>query len=169
MRTPRSILVIACAILALGALAPVASAASTPIPLHITKDCSGYTGDKPSFCKIAVSNLDAIPPGSKIWYLGPVLTNSYFLSSNVRLDNDKGDTAIGYCIFQARTSIGLCTFWAGTGKLVGFTAIADVTIDAEGLWHLDGTYYFEDVPKLPETSTEAPGPVAIHHAGHDNA
>jgi hypothetical protein len=164
MRVPRSIPVIACAILAVGAVAPVASAASTPTPLHITKDCSGYTGDAPSFCAIAVSNVDAIPPGSKIWYLGPVLTNTYFLSSNVRLDDDKGDTATGYCIFQARTSIGLCTFLAGTGKLVGFTAIADVTIDAGGLWHLDGTYYFEDVPKQPETSTEGPSPAAPHHA-----
>jgi len=164
MRAPRGIIVIASAVLAFGALAPAASAASTPNPLHITKDCSSYTGDAPSFCKIAVSNLDAVPPGSKVWYLGPVLTNSYFLSSNVRLDDDKGDTATGYCIFQAKTSIGLCTFWAGTGKLVGFTAIADVTIDGQGLWHLDGTYYFEDVPKLPETSTEASGQMPIHHA-----
>ena len=164
MRATHSILVIACAIVALGGLAPAASAGSTPNPLHITKDCSSNTGDAPTYCTIAVSNVDAIAPGSKIWYLGPVLTNSYFLSSNVRLDDEKGDTATGYCIFQARTSIGLCTFWAGTGKLVGFTAIADVTIDAQGLWHLDGTYYFEAVPTQPETSTDASGPIAIHHA-----
>lgn len=156
MRSTRSVLFVVGAILAFGIGASTVAAASTPNPLHVTKDCGTFTGVKPSYCTITVSNLSTIPPGSKIWYTGPVLTNSYFLSSNVTLNAGKGDTATGYCIFQARTSVGLCTFWEGTGKLLGFTSVVDVTIDAAGLWHFDGMYYFADPPKPPDTSTEAP-------------
>lgn len=41
--------------------------------LHITKECSGYTGDTPSFCTVTESNFEAIPKGTKIWYWGPDL------------------------------------------------------------------------------------------------
>jgi hypothetical protein len=153
------------AILILVALPSGVAAASSPQELHVTKDCSTNNGVAPTYCTITVSNVTAIPPGTKVWYLGPVLTNSYFLSSNVRLDDDHGDTATGYCIFQAKTSFGLCTFWAGTGSLTGFTSVVDVTIDADGLWHYDGQYYFDDAARPPDTSTAAP-PVLSHRPGH---
>lgn len=56
MRSRRSVLVIASAILALGAVVPTVSAATTPIPLHLTKDCGAFTGTTPSYCTITVSN-----------------------------------------------------------------------------------------------------------------
>jgi len=155
MRPVRSVLIVASAVLILAALAPTVSAASTPSPLHMTKDCGTFTGEKPSYCTFTVSNIEAIPTGSRIWYTGPVLTNQYFLSSNVTIDAGQGGKATGYCMFEARTSKGLCTFWKGTGHLDGFTAVVDVTIDAAGLWHFDGEYYFADGPKPPDTSTES--------------
>jgi hypothetical protein len=161
MRTARGVLAVAGAILSLGLSAPTVWAASTPTELHVVKDCRTHNGVAPTYCTITVSNVDGIPIGMKIWYTGPVLANSYFLSSNVRLDDDLGDTATGYCIFQARTSLGLCTFWAGTGKLSGFTSVVDVTIDANGLWHFDGMYYFDDTPRPPDTST-----VGQERSGH---
>ncbi len=148
MRSMRSFLVIAGAILALSVGAPAASASSTPHPVHMTKDCSSYNGVAPTYCVIKESDLDVVPKGTKVWYTGPVLTNAYFLSSNVMLDPQNGSTATGYCIFETRTSTGLCTFWKGTGALTGFTAVIDVSIDAAGLWNFDGTYYFANVDEV---------------------
>jgi hypothetical protein len=151
MRSIRALVVLACTILLVTILAPAAFAASTPHPVHLVKDCSAYSGDNPSLCTVSASDLGAIPVGTKVWYTGPVLTNDYFLSSNVRLEAGNDATATGYCIFDARAteSTGLCTFWAGTGALLGFTAILHVTIDDLGEWHLDGDYYFDGVVDNP--------------------
>ena len=144
MRSFRMLVVLASTILAVTILAPATFAAPAAHEIHLVKDCSTYNGDNPSLCTISASDLGAIPVGTKVWYRGPVLTNVYFLSSNVTLEEDNGSAATGYCIFDARAaeSTGLCTFWTGTGDLTGFTAILHVTIDDLGEWHLDGEYYF---------------------------
>ena len=144
MRAMRTFLLVIAAMLVVFAGASTASATSASHHIHLVKDCSTYTGETPTYCTITVSDLAVIPPGTKVWYKGPVLTNSYFLSSEVTLDAGHGDTASGYCIFEAKTSVGLCTFWKGTGRLTGFTTVVDVTIDATGLWNWDGEYYFAD-------------------------
>lgn len=120
---------------------PASAAGSTPI--HLVKDCSTFVGEIPSYCEISSSDQAAIPVGAKVIYLGPLLDNQYFLSSNVLIDDAHGNTATGYCIFDARPTEerGFCTFWAGTGALAGFTAIFKVTIDQIGEWHLDGDSY----------------------------
>jgi len=146
MRLIRLLAMVAAATLAITAFTATVSASSSPHELHITKDCSSFTSVAPTFCKIAASNLGAIPVRAKVWYLGPILSNAYFLSSNVRIDAWHGNTATGYCQFDARESNGICTFWKGTGKLTGFHAVLQVTIDPKGLWHLDGTYYFPGKP-----------------------
>lgn len=150
MRILRSCFVAAATILALSLLAPVASADDPMLPMHLVKDCSHFTGEVPSMCTISSSDLAAIPVGTIVWYTGPVVNNVYFLSSSVTLDDGNGSTATGYCIFDARASrdqTGLCTFWLGTGKLAGFTAIADVTIDGTGLFHWDGDYHLPTVDR----------------------
>ena len=38
---------------------------------------------------------------------------------------------------------GVVTLAGGTGRFVGFQANADVTTDAEELWHWEGTYAFD--------------------------
>ncbi len=146
MRPGRTIILVLGAILAFGIRASAVSATSTPHEAHLTKDCSTYDGVAPSLCTVSASDLGIIPTGTKVWYLGPVLTNSYFLSSNVSLDAGNGNKATGYCIFEAKESVGLCTFWEGVGSFAGFTAVFNVTIDDGGLWHLDGIYYFSDQP-----------------------
>jgi hypothetical protein len=145
MRAIRIVVVLALAVAALGALAPAVLAASNPIPIHLVKDCSMFDGEIPSLCRISASDMAELPPGTNVWYRGPVLSNTTFLSSNVLIDAGNNSTATGYCMFDARAtaSTGLCTFWSGTGKLTGFTAIFHVTIDAMGEWHLDGVYYFD--------------------------
>lgn len=124
--------------------APTATAADTTgTPIHLVKDCSTFTAEIPSYCTISSSDHPAIPVGATVKYLGPLLDNPHFLSSNVVVDDAHGNTATGYCIFDGRPTEerGFCTFWAGTGSLAGFTAITKVTIDATGEWHLDGEYY----------------------------
>jgi hypothetical protein len=146
MRPARTTVLVLGAILAFVIRAGAVSATSTPHEAHLTKDCSTYDGQIPSLCTISASDLPQIAVGTKVWYLGPVLTNSYFLSSNVSLEAESGSKSTGYCIFEAKESVGLCTFWAGTGSLSGFTGVFNVTIDTQGLWHLDGIYYFSDQP-----------------------
>ncbi len=154
MRSGRFFLVLAATMIACFGMPTVVAAASAPTAAHLVKDCGTFSGAPSSFCTITVSDLEALPPGSKIVYLGPVLDNAYFLSSNVVADAGLNGKATGYCVFNGKTSTGLCSFWKGTGALAGFTAIFDVTVDSSGLFHLDGTYYFADVAKPPDTSTE---------------
>jgi hypothetical protein len=111
--------------------------------IHLVKDCSEFSGEVPSYCTISSTDYPPIPVGAKVKYLGPLLTNPHFLSSNVAIDDARGSTATGFCSFDARPAEqrGLCTFWDGKGALAGFTAIFVVTIDETGRWHLDGESY----------------------------
>ena len=113
------------------------------VPIHLVKDCSEFTGEIPSYCTISGSDYAPIPVGTRVNYLGPLLTDPHFLSSNVLIDDERGGTATGYCMFDPRPTEqrGLCTFWDGTGALAAFTAIFVVTIDSTGQWHLDGESY----------------------------
>lgn len=120
-------------------------------PIHLVKDCSMFTGEIPSYCSISSSDYAPIPVGAKVNYLGPLLINPHFLSSNVVIDDARGSTATGFCSFDARPGEerGLCTFWGGTGALAGFTAIFEVSIDATGLWRLDGESYGTPPSPMP--------------------
>lgn len=141
MHSIRRFLMIAGTVLAFTILAPAVSA-STPHALSLTKDCSKFTGAVPSYCTVTTSNLAAIPVGARIWYYGPVLSSTVFLSSTIVVDDGHHNTATGYCNLDARSGIGLCILWKGTGALTGFHAIVNVSVDAAGLWHYDGRYYF---------------------------
>ena len=52
-------------------VAPSLSASPRSGDLHVTKECSGYTGGAGSFCKITSSNVKAIEVDSRILYLQP--------------------------------------------------------------------------------------------------
>lgn len=137
----RLLILSAGAILAL-ALTSVASAAPTMQPLKISKECSQYTGEVPSFCTITESNLAGIPAGTKIVYYGPVTGSSLFGSSTAVIAVGNGDTALGYCVTYDTASppFGTCAFHAGSGTLAGFQAIVKVTVDDKQIWHWDGGY-----------------------------
>src|SRR5215469_11887900 len=98
MRSVRSLLAVATPILAFGVFAQAASAADKMKPLNISKECSQYTGGTPSFCTIKESNLDLIPPGTKVFYYGPVTSSLRFTSSSAVLALVPGNTAVCYCI-----------------------------------------------------------------------
>jgi hypothetical protein len=129
---------------AVSVLGPSAMAGATLTPLHITKECSEFTGDVPSFCTVTGSDFAAIPVGSKIFYFGPVIADPNFLSSRVVIRAGQGNKARGYCsviyLDPPTDTHGVCTFWKGTGALHGFHASVDYSIDSSGVLHWDGTY-----------------------------
>jgi hypothetical protein len=122
------------------AVSPSLSASPRSGDLHVTKECSGYTGGAGSFCAITSSNLKAIEVGSKILYLQPdqLFTPS---GSDVVLDppGPGNNTAFGNCSL----ALGVCTFSGGTGKFTWFHASVDVTHSPDfSLWYWEGTYSF---------------------------
>ena len=124
------------------ALTSLASAEPAMQPLNISKECSQYTGDTPSFCTITESNFAAIPAGTKILYYGPVTGSPLFSSSTAVIAVGNGDSAVGYCVVYDTASppLGTCAFHAGSGTLAGFQAVVKVTVDDKQIWHGEGGY-----------------------------
>jgi hypothetical protein len=109
--------------------------------LHVTKECSQYTGAAGSFCTIKHANVPAIKKGAKVIYASAPGAGS--LDSDVVLDSGDGDKAFGHVTLDFATKTGVVIFSGGTGRLSGFQATADVTYKAKkDLWHWDGTYRF---------------------------
>jgi len=115
--------------------------------LHVTKECSQYTGAAGSFCTITSSNIGEIQFGSKVFYDQVPGIPSGLLDSNVVLDAGHGNRAVGRCTLDLGTFRGLCTFSDGTGDLAGFSARIDVACASPNgtpcRW--DGTYRFRSV------------------------
>jgi hypothetical protein len=114
-------------------------------PLHVTKECSKYTGAAGSFCTITSSNIAQIVVGSTVTYDQAAGIPAGILDSNVILDAGAGNRAIGRCTLDLATGLGLCTFSDGTGDLAGFRARVKVSPPTDGLnWHWNGVFSFDD-------------------------
>ena len=142
MRVSSFILAAASAAITASGLTAAALASGPALqPLTVSKECSKYSGDNPSFCTIVESNLAALPAGTKVLYYGPVTNNPNFSSNNVILDDGAGSTAAGNCIvYFGAGPAGMCAFYAGSGKLAGFQAVVKVSVDAKQVWHWEGGY-----------------------------
>lgn len=128
------------AVAAAGVVAGVGSADATPRSgaLHVTKECSQYDGQAGSFCTITSSNIPQIKPGMRVVYLQALGQNG--LDSDIVLSMGHGSAAFGHVVLNGTTS--RVTFSGGTGAFTGFQADADVSVNAAGVWHWDGTYSF---------------------------
>jgi len=131
-------------VLAALALAPKAALAQEKKgQLHVTKNCSEYSGAAGSFCTITSSNLAEIKVGAKVFYDQAAGIPTNMLDSNVVLDAGTGDWAVGRCTLDLSTTLGLCTFSDGTGQLAGFHARVKISPPTDGVnWYWDGTYSF---------------------------
>ena len=162
MHSKRRLLVAAAAILSLAAIAPTVSAASPHSgALHVTKECSAYTGAAGEFCTITSSNLPAIPVGSKVIYEHALVYP--VLDTDITLDPPgPGAVAFGHVHLDLSTGQGVATFTGGTGDLTGFTAsvaVAPNPAEAYG-WTWDGTYSFSrDNFYLDKTCGPSPDPI----------
>jgi hypothetical protein len=110
--------------------------------LHVTKECSEYTGQAGSFCTFTSSNLAAIKVGSKVYYDQAAGTPTGLLDSNVVIDAGDGNRAVGRCTLDLSTYLGLCTFSDGTGEFTGFSARVDVSPAGGPDFIWNGTYSF---------------------------
>ena len=119
---------------------PVSASSERSGALHLTKECSQYTGLPGSFCTFTKSNLAAIKRGSKVFYDQADGIPTGMLDSNVVLDAGSGNRAVGRCTLDDTTNLGLCTFSDGTGQLAGFQA--RVKVDCTSVCRWDGTYRF---------------------------
>jgi hypothetical protein len=133
------------AVLAMAASVAVGAATSASNSrsgaLHVTKECSAYTGLVGSYCTITSSNLPLIKVGSRVVYAQAAGTTS--LNSDVTLVVGNRKLAFGHCQLDFATGAGLCTFSGGTGAFRGFEARADVSYLGGPNWAWNGTYSFD--------------------------
>ena len=135
--------VAAAAILALSLAVPAVVAASPRSgDLHITKECSQYTGAAGDFCTITASNINAIKVGSRVVYAQAADFVAMTLDSDITVVRQGNSTAYGHVILDLVTGTGTVTFSGGTGEFHGFTGSVDVTPLSAPNWAWDGTYSF---------------------------
>ena len=144
MHSKRSLLTVAAAILSLAALAPAVSATPRSGDVHVTKECSDYTGAAGDYCTITSSNVAAIEVGSRVIYLQPLTFP--VLDTDIVLDppGPGNNVAFGHVYLDLGTGAGVATFTGGTGKFTWFHASVAVTPNAAESygWAWDGTYDF---------------------------
>jgi hypothetical protein len=127
--TAKAIFGLLLAIVMVAAFATAGSAENTGAPrsgwLHVTKECSEYSGLPLGFCTITGSNLNAIRPGMQVIYASaPVFPT---LNSDLVLGDGTGhNDAYGHVKLNLQTFTGWVTFSGGTGQFRGFHAIAFV-------------------------------------------
>lgn len=135
--------------LAATAAGPVAPLVSASFPrsgdLHVTKECSTYSGHAGDVCTITSSNVEAIEVGSKVIYAQAADFITLSLDSEVVLDlpGPGNNSASGHCHLNLVTNIGVCTFSGGTGKFTHFQASANVSYLGGPNYAWDGTYSFD--------------------------
>jgi hypothetical protein len=112
--------------------------------LHVTKECSEYTGAAGSFCTITSSNLKAIEVGSRVVYAEAPVAG--VLDTDIILDppGPGNNIAFGHVFldFRLNPPSGTATFSGGTGKFRGFHASVAVSFLGGFDWAWDGTYSF---------------------------
>jgi len=107
--------------------------------LHLTKECSAYTGAAGDFCTIASSNFEQIPVGSKVVY-AEAMTTAGGLDTDIVINTPNGDTAKGHVVLDGATQTGTVTLAGGTGQLVNLAADLRVAPLAEPSYSWDGPY-----------------------------
>jgi hypothetical protein len=117
-----------------------ASAAARTRALHITKECSQYTGAAGSFCTITTSNVRAIKPGSRVIYKRAAGATS--LDTDIVLRTGHGNRAFGHVVLDFATGTGTVRLNGGTGRFRHFHAAAAVSYIAGFDWVWQGTYKF---------------------------
>ena len=102
----------------------VASAASPRSgALHVTKECSQYTGAAGSFCTITSSNLNAIKVGSRVVYASAAGDPAPgLLTSDIVIEGPGSNRAYGHVVLDLSSFVGVVTFSGGSGAFTHFQA-----------------------------------------------
>ena len=124
----KAIFVVLFAIVVTGAVAGASFAAKTGSlhrsgELHVTKNCSYYTGAAGSFCTITSSNLNAIKVCSRVVYTSAAGDPTPgVLDSDLVIDGPGHNTAFGHVVLDLSTLSGVVTLSGGTGRFAHFHA-----------------------------------------------
>jgi hypothetical protein len=144
--TTKTIFGLLLAVVMVAAFATAGSASPRSGQLHVTKECSEFSGLPGGFCTITGSNLDAIPVGVHVVYTDPTFVG-HDLRSHLYIDGPGNNDAYGYVVLQLPPDptawTGHLTFSGGTGWFSGFHASVFVDCRPDGspcTW--DGTYNF---------------------------
>lgn len=112
--------------------------------LHVTKECSAYTGLAGSFCTITSSNVKQIRVGSRVVYANAAGATSLDTDVILYPPGRGNNTAFGHVVLDFVNARGTATFSGGTGKFTGFHASVAVSYLGGPNWAWDGTYSFSD-------------------------
>lgn len=128
-------------IVALMALAPVASAGSHQ-GFHLDKTCADDASEPLGyFCTVQHSDFKWIPAGTDIRYLSE---DGNVVQASIEIRNGSTD---GACTWSTDVE-AICVFTAGAGRLTQFNLDVVVTYDEdEDVWFWDGTYWFGSAPR----------------------
>ena len=154
MSVPTRLLVASVSIISFAALALVpAGSASSPRSgiLHLTKECSQYTGEAGSFCTITSSNLNAIPVGTKDVAVDAAGADGS-LDTDLVFYTRGANAAFGHLVICGPCEVGTVTFDGGTGQFKKFHANLLLYCPIGGIAHdgrvdacrLDGPYSFDN-------------------------
>lgn len=108
--------------------------------MHVTKECSQYTGEAGAFCTIDSSDFDGIPVGSKVVYLEPM--NDAGLDTDIVVETPGGDSINGHVVLDGSTQTGTVKLTGGTGELAGLSADLVVKPLGEPNYSWDGSYSY---------------------------
>jgi hypothetical protein len=136
-------------LLAVVMVAAFATAGSASPPsggqLHITKECSQFSGQPGGFCTITSSNVPGIDSPTRVVYTDPTVVG-HNLRSHLYIEGSDGNP-YGYVVLHLPPDptawTGRLTFSGGTGSFSGFHATVFVDCRPSGspcTW--DGTYNF---------------------------
>ena len=108
------------AVAAAGIVATGGSATPRSGALHVTKECSQYQGHAGQFCTITSSSINAIKPGSKVFYASGAALGA--LDSDLVIDGPGNNNAFGHVMLNLSTLSGTVTLSGGTGEFSHFHA-----------------------------------------------
>jgi hypothetical protein len=142
------ILALVLTLAAAGIVATAGSAGSTRDgAIHVTKECSQYTGAAGSFCTITSSNLAGIKAGSRVVYASAL--GSGGLDSDLTIYGRGNNRVYGHVVLDTSAFpliVGEVTLSGGTGEFTRFHAGSIVVVCDWGhnypncSW--DGSYTF---------------------------
>ena len=136
MYSIRRLLAVMGTIVALMALAPVASAGSHQ-GFHLDKTCAEDLSEPLGYiCTVEHSDFKWLPAGTDIRYLSQA---DNVVQASIEIRNGSTD---GACTWSSDVD-AICVFSAGTGRLTQFNLEVVVTANADqSIWYWDGTYWF---------------------------
>lgn len=136
MRSVSKLLAAMGTIVALMALAPMASAGSSH-DFHLDKTCAGDSSEPLGYvCTVTHSDFKWIPAGTDIHYLSQA---GNVVQATIEIKNGSTD---GACTWSSDVD-AVCVFSSGTGRLTQFNLEVVVTTNADqSVWYWDGSYWF---------------------------